>query len=157
MVRDTYLRSITEKERNTLHLLVDEYDLESGYRAKIILLKDDGYSVPEIRKITNHHDNNIRKWIHRFNEKGVEGIISKIHTHKSIKFTDAIEKQIVEIATRNPRKYYGMSFSTWSLRLLAGFIMKDMKLIEEIKSYRDKKYFVKTWNQMETVKNGIGS
>ena len=35
-------------------------------------------------------------------KKGVEGIISKIHTHKSIKFTDAIEKQIVEIATKNP-------------------------------------------------------
>jgi transposase len=134
VVRDTYLRSITEKERNTLHLLVDADDdpAESGYRAKIILLKDDGYTVPEIRKITNHHDNNIRKWIHRFNEKGVEGIISKIHTHKSIKFTDAIEKQIVEIATRNPRKYYGMSFSTWSLRVLAGFIMKDMKLIDSI-------------------------
>ena len=44
MVRDTYLRNITEKERNTLHLLVDEDDpAESGYRAKIILLKEDGY------------------------------------------------------------------------------------------------------------------
>ena len=101
MVRDTYLRNITTKERNTLHLLIEDDPTESGYRAKIILLiDDDGYTVPEIRKITNHHDNNIRKWIHRFNEKGVEGIISKIHTHKSIKFTDTIEKQIVEIATR---------------------------------------------------------
>ena len=130
-MRNTYLRNITTKERNTLHLLIED-DPDSGYRAKIILLKDDGYTVPEIRKITNHHDNNIRKWIHRFNEKGIEGIISKIHKHKSIKFTDAIEKQIVEIATRNPRKYYGMSFSTWSLRLLAGFIMKDMKLVDSI-------------------------
>ena len=48
-----------------------------------------------------------------------------------------------------------LPFSAWSVRVLAGFIMKDMKLIE--KSYRDKKYFVKTWNQMETVKNCIGS
>ena len=155
-MRDTYLRNITEKERNTLHLLVDEDDpAESGYRAKIILLKDDGYIVPEIRKITNHHDNNIRKWIHRFNEKGVEGIISKIHTHKSIKFTDAIEKQIVEIATRNPRKYYGMSFSTWSLlRLLAGFIMKDMKLIEEISHTEIRNILLKhgiRWRQSKTV------
>jgi transposase len=131
VVRDTYLRNITAKERNTLHLLVDEDDPESGYRARIILLKDDGYTVPEIRKITNHHDNNIRKWIHRFNEKGMDGIISNIHTHKSIKFTDEIEKQIVEIATRNPRKYYGLPFSTWSLRVLAGFIMKDMKLVDD--------------------------
>jgi transposase len=124
-VRDTFLRNITSKERNTLLLLVDEDYQESGYRAKIILLKDEGYTIPEIRKITNHHDNNIRKWIHRFNEKGIEGIISKIYKHKSIKFTDVIEKQIVEIATRNPRKYYGLLFSTWSLRVLAGFLMKD--------------------------------
>ena len=47
-------------------------DKDSGYRAKIILLKDEGYTVPQIRKITNHHDNNIRKWIHRFNEKGID-------------------------------------------------------------------------------------
>ena len=102
-MRNTYLRNITTKERNTLHLLIGD-DPESGYRAKIILLKDDGYTVPEIRKITNHHDNNIRKWIHRFNEKGIEGIISKIHKHKSIKFTDSVEKQIVEIATKKSTK-----------------------------------------------------
>jgi hypothetical protein len=74
VVRDTHLRSITEKERNILlHLLVDEDDpAESGYRAKIILLKDEGYTVPDIKKITSHHDNNIRKWIRRFNEKDIE-------------------------------------------------------------------------------------
>ena len=112
-------------------LIDEEDDPSSGYRARIILTKDEGIAVQEIRKITNHHDNNIRKWIHRFNEKGIEGIVSKIHKHKSIKFTDEIEKQIVEIATRNPRTHYGLSFSTWSLRVLAGFIMKDMKLIDD--------------------------
>ena len=54
-MRNTYLRNITTKERNTLHLLIGD-DPESGDRTKIILLKDDGYTVPEIRKITNHHD-----------------------------------------------------------------------------------------------------
>ena len=109
-----------------------EDDTDSGYRSKIILLIDDGYTVQEIRKITNHHDNNIRKWIHRFNEKGIEGIISKIHKHKSIKFTDSVEKQIVEIASKNTRKHYGLTFSTWSLSVLAGFIIKEMKLIDSI-------------------------
>jgi transposase len=53
-------------------------DKESEYRAKIILLKEDGYTVPHIRKITNHHDHNVRKWIHhRFNKKGIDDIISK--------------------------------------------------------------------------------
>jgi hypothetical protein len=57
---------------------------ESSYRAKIILLKDKGYNtVPEIRRATNHHHdiNNTRNWIHRFNERGVDGIMSKLHKH----------------------------------------------------------------------------
>ncbi len=50
---------------------------------------------------TNHHDCNIRKWIHhRFNEKGIDGITSKIHKHKPIKITDDVEKRIIGIVTK---------------------------------------------------------
>jgi len=52
-MKDTFLRILTDNEKNLLHLMLE--DKESDYRAKIILLKDDGYTVPEIRKITNHH------------------------------------------------------------------------------------------------------
>ncbi len=93
-------------------------DKESGYRAKIILLKDEGYTVPEIRKMTNHHDHNIRKWIHRFDQQGIDGIISKKHNHKQHKFDNDMEKKIVDIASSNPRSH-GLGFSTWSLRVLA--------------------------------------
>jgi hypothetical protein len=68
--------------------------------------------VPQIRMITNHHDNKIRKWIHRFNEKGIEDIISIKHNHKQYKFNDEIEKKIVDIASLNPRADYGLGFST---------------------------------------------
>jgi hypothetical protein len=97
VMRDTLLRPITDNEKNLLYLMLE--DKESGYRAKIILLKDEGYTVPQIRKITNHHDHNIRKWIHRFNEKGIDGIISKKHNHKQHKFDKYIEKKIVDIAS----------------------------------------------------------
>jgi hypothetical protein len=61
----------------------------------------------------NHHDHNIRKWIHhRFNEKGIDGIISKKHNQKpQYKFNDEIEKKIVDIASSNQRSY-GLGFST---------------------------------------------
>ncbi len=66
-------------KRTYLHLILE--DTEAECRAKIILLKDEGYAVLKIRRATNHHDNNIRKWIHhRFNEKGIDGIISKKNT-----------------------------------------------------------------------------
>jgi transposase len=78
-MRDIFLRMLTDDEKNILLMLLKVK--ESGYRAKIVLFKDEGYTVPQIRKITNHHDNNIRKWIHRFNEKEIDGIISKKHTN----------------------------------------------------------------------------
>ncbi len=58
---NTSLRMLTDEEKNILYdMMVD--DKEDGYRAKIILLKDEGYTVPEIRRATNHHDSsNIRK------------------------------------------------------------------------------------------------
>ena len=131
-MRDTFLRLITDDERNVLYDIMEEDDKESGYRAKIILLKDEGYIVPEIRMATNHHDVNIRKWIHRFNEKGIEGIVSRKHMHKPIKITPEIEKKIVEIAVKNPRDCYHLSFSTWSLRVLAGYISKELNLVNTI-------------------------
>src|SRR3954468_18091386 len=132
-MRDTFLRFVSDDDRNLLYEMMEWNDKESSYRAKIILLRDKGYKVPEIRKATNHHDINIRKWIHRFNEQGIEGITSKIHKHKSLKITSEIEKKIVEIATRNPRDGYdGLPFSTWSLRLLAGYVSKELKLVDSI-------------------------
>jgi transposase len=129
-MRDTFLRILTDDEKNLLHLMLE--DEESGYRAKIILLKDEGYTVPQIRMMTNHHDHNIRKWIHRFNEKGIDGIISKKHNHKQYKFDDIVEKKIVDIASSNPKVDYGFGFSTWSLRVLGGFLMYDLKIVDKI-------------------------
>jgi DNA-binding MarR family transcriptional regulator len=69
-MRDTFLiKMLTDKEKDILYQLM-LYDKETGYRAKIILLKSNGYTVPEIRRLTNHHDSNMRKWVYRFNEKG---------------------------------------------------------------------------------------
>jgi len=131
-MRDTYLRLITDDERNKLYDMTHDKNNESGYRAKIILFKDEGYAVPEIRIGTNHHDTNIRKWIHRFNEQGIEGIVSKKHIHKPIKISDNMEKKIVDIATKNPRMEYGLPFSTWSLRVLAGYVSKELNLVNSI-------------------------
>lgn len=138
---------------NDLHWLLDNDDAESGYRARMVLLRDEGYTVPEIRRITNHHDNNIRKWIHRFNEKGVDGIISRKHIRNANKITEDIETKIVEIASNDPRKKYRLKFSTWSLRVLAGYIM-EKKIIESISHTEVKNVLVKhgiEWRNSKTI------
>jgi hypothetical protein len=80
---------------------------------------------------TNHHNTNIRKWIkHHFNEKVIEDIIYRKHMHKpTVKLTAEIEKKIVDIAIKNPREYRELPFSTWSLRVLSGYITKELNFV----------------------------
>ena len=52
MVRYTPVSEITDKEKNKLYSLLDT-NPEIKYRIKIILLANDGYTVPEIREMTN--------------------------------------------------------------------------------------------------------
>jgi transposase len=150
-VRNIYLREISTKEMNDLYWLLDN-DPESSYRAKIILFRNEGYTVPEIRRITNHHDNNIRKWIHRFNDKGIDDIVSRKYIRNAQKITEDIENRIVEIASTNPRKL-GLKFSTWSLRVLAGYIM-EKKIVSNISHTEIKNVLVKhgiEWRNSKTV------
>lgn len=59
---DPFLRPNTDDERKQYYDLIDWADKESSYPAKMILLKDECYAVPEIKIATNHHDTNIRYW-----------------------------------------------------------------------------------------------
>ena len=58
-MRDTFLRFVSDDDRNLLYEMMEWSDKESSYHAKIILLRDKVYTVPKIRKATNHHDINI--------------------------------------------------------------------------------------------------
>ena len=148
----TRFREITEDEKNRLYSMMDNNDLEAGYRAEIVLLRSEGYTVPEIRRITNHHDNNIRKWIHRFDEHGIEGIRSKRNDHFPLKVTGEVEEQIVRIASTNPRQL-GLKFSTWSLRVLAGHLM-EKKIVSSISHAEVRNVLLKhgiVWRHSKTV------
>jgi hypothetical protein len=47
-----------------------------------------------------------------------------------------MEKKIVDITSSNPRSY-GLGFSTWSLRVLAGFLMCDLKMVDKISHHSE--------------------
>jgi transposase len=127
-VRYTPIRRISEEEKRELYDLLDN-NPDIKYRAKIVLLAREGYTVPEIREMTNIYDKTIRKWIHKFNDYGVCGLFTEIDYSRMIKITDKAKDEILRIASTNPRKI-GLKFSTWSLRSIAGYV-KEKNLIKE--------------------------
>jgi len=127
VVRYTPIREITDKEKNKLYALLDT-NQNIKYRIKIVLLANEGYTVPEIREMTNTYDKTIRKWIHKFNDNGINGLFTKIDYSPMVKIDNESRKEIVKIASTNPRNL-GLKFSTWSLRSLAGYLSKEDKKI----------------------------
>jgi len=127
VVRYTPIREITDKEKNKLYALLDT-NQNIKYRIKIVLLANGGYIVPEIREMTNTYDKTIRKWIHKFNDNGINGLFTKIDYSPMVKIDNESRKEIVKIASTNPRNL-GLKFSTWSLRSLAGYLSKEDKKI----------------------------
>ncbi|MFY9870438.1 MAG: hypothetical protein WAK17_12015 [Candidatus Nitrosopolaris sp.] len=57
-MRYTPIRNISGDEKRELYDLLDN-NPDIKYRAKIILLAVDGYTVPEIREMTTIYDNQI--------------------------------------------------------------------------------------------------
>ncbi|HEY6535731.1 MAG TPA: hypothetical protein VIY08_08065 [Candidatus Nitrosocosmicus sp.] len=69
------------------------------------------------------------------------------------RFDDDAEKKIVDIASSNPRSF-GLGFSTWSLRVLAGFLMNNLKLVDKISHSEIRNIFLKhkiKWRKSKTV------
>jgi transposase len=127
-VRYTPVRNMSEAEKKELYDILDANSL-IRYRAKIVLLAGEGYTVPEIMEMTNIYDKTIRKWIHRFNDNGVNGLFTEINYSPMIKITDRAKKEIIRISSTNPREL-GLKFSTWSLRSIAGYV-REKKIVKE--------------------------
>jgi hypothetical protein len=69
-----------------------------------------------------------------------------------------MENKIIEIVTKNPRNDYGgLPFSTWSLRVLAGFIFKDIHLVDSISHTEIRNILLKhgvKWRQQSKITLG---
>ncbi len=92
MVRYTPVKEITDKEKNELYTLLDT-NPEIRYRIKIVLLAGEGYTVPEIREMTNIYDKTIRKWIYKFNDNGIVGLFTKIDYSPMVKIDNDTRKE----------------------------------------------------------------
>lgn len=64
------------------------------------------------------HPTNLRKWIHRFNERGIRGLISPRSGGPPPRFTEDQKQRIVAMSQQRPREL-GLTFNRWTLHRLA--------------------------------------
>jgi transposase len=113
-----YARELTEREQFQLKEWLDGDDTELKHRTRVILLSLDGYRIPEIGDMVKAHPANLRKWIHRFNCEGCDGLVSTRSGGAKPRFTEEQKKRIISLAQTRPREL-GLNFTKWTLHRLA--------------------------------------
>ena len=126
-----YTRKLKQHERKSIELQLDapEEDLPS-HRLQIIMLSAAGKRVPEISEEVNLHPINVRKWIHRFNRYGLDGLRSGKSPGRPPVFSDEQRNRIIAVANTNPR-LLGLHYSRWSLQRLRRYLI-DQKIVDHI-------------------------
>ena len=113
-----YVRELTEAEQQQLQHWLAGNDAAMKHRAQVILLSSQGYRVPEIGPLVKSHPANLRKWIHRFNERGCEGLRTVHSGGPRLRFSSQQRQEIVRLAQARPRDL-GLNFTRWTLHKLA--------------------------------------
>lgn len=113
-----YVREFNEGEERQLRHWLAGGDAAMRHRARVVLLSRQGYRVPEIGPLLKAHPANLRKWIHRFNQDGCEGLRTVHSGGPRLRFSVQQRRDIVRLAQTRPRDL-GLNFTRWTLHKLA--------------------------------------
>ena len=112
-----YVRPLSAHEQAQLEAFITGTDEELARRAKVVLLSTQRMGVHEISTQVALHPINVRKWIHRFEHAGVDGLISKHSPGRPEAFSRQQRDAIATLAMTDPRAL-GLGFEGWSLQRL---------------------------------------
>ena len=120
-----YVRKLRDPEKKRIEQLLyqEEKDLPAN-RLLIVRLSAEGKRVPEISEEVDLHPINVRKWIHRFNESGLDGLRSGKSPGRPPLFSERQRRDILRVATSNPR-HLDQQFSRWSLQRLRQYLIAE--------------------------------
>src|SRR5260370_17117622 len=71
-------------------------------RARIVALSWDGLAVPAIAAETGRHENTVRRWLHRFNAAGLDGLGDRPGAGRKRRITEAQRSAIIAMARSVP-------------------------------------------------------
>lgn len=124
-----YVRTLKADEVARLDEMLLGADPELARRAKIITLSARRVGVHEISQEIGLHPINVRKWLHRFNRSGLQGLLPRRSPGRPKVFSDAQRRAIIGLATTHPRDL-GLAYEAWSLQRLRSELINQGVLQE---------------------------
>lgn len=120
-----FARPIGSSERQRLESLSRlGTDQELAKRAQIVLLSLQRQRIHDISGTVGLHPINVRKWIHRFNRLGIDGLYPRRSPGRPPLFDEDQRKAIIAMATADPQAL-GLGFAGWSLQRLRSQLIRQ--------------------------------
>ncbi|MFQ6048380.1 MAG: IS630 family transposase [Phycisphaerae bacterium] len=114
-----FVRPLTRSERSGLDAILRKPpDARVFLRAQAVDLSSRGWKVPEIAEIVRRDRSVVSRWLHRFEEEGIEGLWPRKSPGRPPKVTAEFRQAADEAARENPRDL-GYEFTRWTADLLA--------------------------------------
>ncbi len=96
-------------------------------RARIVLLSRQGESVAEIAETLVVCPDTVRRWIHRFDRHGVEGLADRPRAGRPALYTPEQIGEVVATSLTDPQTL-GLPFASWTLDRLAAYLNEEKDL-----------------------------
>jgi transposase len=126
-----YVKPLSPEEQARLEVLQhSRSEPDTARRAQIVLLSARRQRVHEISAAVGLHPINVRKWIHRFNRLGLNGLYPRRSPGRPRLFGERQRRAILDLAMSDPEQL-GLDFSAWSLQRLRAQLI-ERRIVPEI-------------------------
>jgi hydrogenase-4 transcriptional activator len=133
MVQSLFVRPLTDEESRHLTAQAQSANTEEARRANLLLLSAQRRTCVHIAAELGFHHSNVKKWIRKFNEEGLEGVgVRKRGPREGPRpsFTrDQVDK-LLELASSPPAEF-GLGFKRWTAQKLA-ITAAELGIVEKI-------------------------
>lgn len=118
-----FVRTLTRAERNRLaDILRHPPGVKVFLRAKAVDLSSQGWKIPEIAEIVERDRSVVSRWLHRFDDEGIDGLWPKKSPGRPPKVTAEFRDAVDQAARQNPREL-GYDFTRWTADLMTDHVV----------------------------------
>lgn len=114
-----FVSRLSASQRNRLEgILREPPNVQVFLRAKAVDLSSQGWKVHEIAEVVERDRSVVSRWLHRFEEHGIDAVWPRKSPGRPPKATTEFRNALDESARQNPRDL-GYDFTRWTTDLLA--------------------------------------
>ena len=126
-----HLTLTPEQTKELRTYIANPLDDLPAHRLQIVAMAGRGLTVPQIASSIALHPINVRKWLHRYEQRGLEGLKDKGKSPgRPLVFEAGLRAEIKRLYATKPRKL-GLPFADWSLARMRTYLI-NRGLVETI-------------------------